>query len=170
MDAEPACLIIEALKEERIDLFVTLPEEPTVSLTRAVQSDPYFTCITVASEDSGISLCAGASIGGRRCVFVTGVAGLLKGALALTHMGTQYGIPLLILASYRGDFGDRSGISGSKLQVFRQVGEPFLQALRIPYQIAAERRTLKRTIRDAHFMCRTSDMPAALLLTGEVLW
>ena len=63
-----------------------------------------------------------------------------------------------------------SGISGSKLQVFRQVGEPFLQALRIPYQIVGERRTLKRTIRDAHFMCRTSDMPAALLLTGEVLW
>jgi hypothetical protein len=77
---------------------------------------------------------------------------------------------VFILASYRGDFGDRSGISGSKLQVFRQVGEPFLQALRIPYQIVGERRTLKRTIRDAYFMCRTSDMPAALLLTGEVLW
>jgi hypothetical protein len=50
------------------------------------------------------------------------------------------------------------------------VGEPFLQALRIPYQIVGERRTLKRTIRDAYYMCRTSDMPAALLLTGEVLW
>jgi len=170
MDAEPACLIIEALKEERIDLFVTLPEEPTVSLTRAVQSDPYFTCITVASEDSGISLCAGASIGGRRCVFVTGVAGLLKGALALTHMGTQYGVPLLILASYRGDFGDRSGISGSKLQVFRQVGEPFLQALRVPYQVVGERAKLKRAVRDAHFSCRSSDTAAVLLLTGEVLW
>ena len=32
MDAEPARLIIEALKEEKIDLYVTLPEEPTVSL------------------------------------------------------------------------------------------------------------------------------------------
>ena len=37
MDAEPARLIIEALKEEKIDLYVTLPEEPTVSLTQAVQ-------------------------------------------------------------------------------------------------------------------------------------
>jgi hypothetical protein len=37
MDAEPARLIIEALKEEKIDLFVTLPEEPTASLTRAAQ-------------------------------------------------------------------------------------------------------------------------------------
>jgi hypothetical protein len=33
MDAEPARLIIEALKDEKIDLYVTLPEEPTVSLT-----------------------------------------------------------------------------------------------------------------------------------------
>ena len=74
MDAECTQLIIEALKEEEIDLFVTLPEEPTASLTRAVQDDPYFTCISVASEGSGIALCAGASIGGRRNVFVTGVA------------------------------------------------------------------------------------------------
>jgi sulfopyruvate decarboxylase TPP-binding subunit len=170
MDAEPARLIIEALKEEKIDLFVTLPEEPTASLTQAVQADPYFQCVPVASEDGGVALTAGAVIAGRRAVFVTGIAGLLKGGLALMHMGPQYGIPVFILASYRGDFGDRSGISGSKLQVFRQVGEPFLQALRIPYQIVGERRTLKRTIRDAHFMCRTSDMPAALLLTGEVLW
>jgi sulfopyruvate decarboxylase TPP-binding subunit len=121
MDAEPARLIIEALKEEKIDLYVTLPEEPTVSLTQAVQADPYFQCVTVASEDGGVALTAGAAIAGRRAVFVTGVAGLLKGGLALMHMGPQYGIPVFILASYRGDFGDRSGISGSKLQVFRQV-------------------------------------------------
>jgi sulfopyruvate decarboxylase TPP-binding subunit len=170
MDRESIRIVIEALKEEGIDLFVTLPEEPTVPLTDAVRADPYFTCISVASEDGGISLCAGASIGGRKCVFVTGIAGLLKGALSLTHMGTQYGIPLLILASYRGDFGDRSGISGSKLQVFRQVGEPFLDALRVPYQVAGDRAKLKRQIRDAHFACRTSDTAAVLLLTGEVLW
>ena len=35
MDAEPARLINEALKEEKIDLFVTLPEEPTASLRAA---------------------------------------------------------------------------------------------------------------------------------------
>ena len=33
----PHDLIIEALKEEKIDLFVTLPEEPTASLTQAAQ-------------------------------------------------------------------------------------------------------------------------------------
>jgi sulfopyruvate decarboxylase TPP-binding subunit len=104
MDAEPARLIIEVLKEEKIDLFVTLPEEPTASLTQAVQADPYFQCVPVASEDGGVALTAGAAIAGRRAVFVTGIAGLLKGGLALTHMGPQYGIPVFILASYRGDW------------------------------------------------------------------
>jgi hypothetical protein len=42
MDAEPARLIIEALKEEKIDLFVTLPEEPTASLTQASRPIPTF--------------------------------------------------------------------------------------------------------------------------------
>jgi hypothetical protein len=59
MDAEPARLIIEALKEEKIDLYVTLPEEPTVSLTQAVQADPYVQCVMVASEDGRVALTAG---------------------------------------------------------------------------------------------------------------
>ena len=158
MDAEPARLIIEALKEEKIDLYVTLPGGTHGSLRKRCKPIP------TSMRDGGlrrwrVALTAGAAIAGRRAVFVTGVAGLLKGGLALMHMGPQYGIPVFILASYRGDLGDGSGISGSKLQVFRQVGEPFLQALRIPYQIVGERRTLKRTIRDAHFMCRTSTCP-----------
>ena len=37
MDAEPAPLIIEALKDEKIDLYVTLPEDSTASFTRAAQ-------------------------------------------------------------------------------------------------------------------------------------
>ena len=170
MDAESTRLIVEALKEEEVDLFVTLPEEPTASLTRAAQADPHFTCVTVASEGGGIALCAGASLGGRRCVFVTGIAGLLVGAWALSQMGAQYGIPLLILASYRGDIGDRTGIPGSTLFTFTQVGEPLLQALRVPYRVVNQRSLLKRMVRDAHFSSRQYQTPVALLLTGEVLW
>jgi sulfopyruvate decarboxylase subunit alpha len=170
MDAESTRLIVEALREEAVDLFVTLPEEPTASLTRAVQSDPHFTCVTVASEGGGISLTAGASLGGRRSVFVTGIAGLLVGAWALSQMGAQYGIPLLILASYRGDIGDRTGIPGSTLFTFTQVAEPLLQALHLPYRIVSQKSLLKRMVRDAHFSARQYQTPVVLLLTGEVLW
>jgi sulfopyruvate decarboxylase subunit alpha len=170
MEPETILRIISTLKDERIDLVVTLPEEPTSPLTEEIRQDPYFTSVTVAGEGHGISLCAGASLGGRRCVFVTGIAGLLVGTWSLAQMGVLYGIPLLIMASYRGDIGDRSGISGAQLFMFQQLGEPMLKALRIPHRIIAKKDDLQRQIQDAHFACREYGTPIVLLLTGEVLW
>jgi sulfopyruvate decarboxylase subunit alpha len=170
MEQDTIRTIINTLKEERIDLVVTLPEEPTSPLTEEIRKDPSFTSVTVAGEGHGISLCAGASIGGRRCVFVTGIAGLLVGTWSLAQMGVLYGIPVLILASYRGDIGDRSGISGAQLFMFQQLGEPLLDALRIPYRIVRKKTELEREIRDAHLACQGYGTPLVLLLSGEVLW
>src|SRR4029453_7625838 len=151
MEPETIAKIIDTLKAERIDLVVTLPEEPTSPLTETIRRDPYFTSLTVASESNGISLCAGASLGGRRCLFVTG-------------------LPVLIMASYRGDIGDRSGVSGAQLFMFQQLGEPMLNTLRIPYRVIKKKDDLEREIRDSHFACREYGTPLVLLLTGEVLW
>jgi sulfopyruvate decarboxylase subunit alpha len=170
MEPETIAKIIDTLKAERIDLVVTLPEEPTSPLTETIRRDPYFTSVTVASENNGITLCAGASLGGRRCLFVTGTAGLLVGTWSLAQMGVLYGIPVLIMASYRGDIGDRSGVSGAQLFMFKQLGEPMLNTLRIPYRIIARKKDLEREIRDSHLACREYGTPLVLLLTGEVLW
>jgi len=48
MDQHSVKVIIETLKEEGIDLAVTLPEEPTYSLTEAMREDPFFQAVTVA--------------------------------------------------------------------------------------------------------------------------
>lgn len=170
MDQESVRLIIETLKEEGVELVVTLPEEPTYSLTEAIRQDPYFTAITVAGEGNGIMLCAGASIGGRKCVFVTGIAGLLVASWALAQTGMVFGIPVLLLVSYRGDMGDHSGIPGAQLLMFKQVAEPLLNALRIPYRIVSQKAGLKRSLQEANFACHDYGSPVALLLSGEVLW
>src|SRR5687767_10195628 len=99
MDQQSVQVIVETLKEEGIDLVVTLPEEPTYALTEAVRHDSFFTAVTVAGEGNGIAFCAGAALGGRRVAFVTGVAGLLVSSWALSQMGMVYGAPILILAS-----------------------------------------------------------------------
>jgi sulfopyruvate decarboxylase subunit alpha len=170
MDKESIAIIIKTLKQEKIELVVTLPEEPTSPLTETIRQDPYFTSITVVGEGHGISLCAGASLSGRRCVFITGIAGLLVGTWSLSQMGVLYGIPVLIMASYRGDIGDRSGISGAQLFMFQQIGEPLLNALRIPYRVIDKKTDLERRIVDAHSACQGYGTPLVLLLTGEVLW
>lgn len=169
MDRDSVQMVIETFKQEEIDLVVTLPEEPTYPLTEALRNDPFFQTVTVAGEGHGIALCGGASLGGRRSVFITGIAGLLVGSWALAQMGF-YSVPLLIMASYRGDIGDRSGIPGASLFLFNQVGEPLLHALRVPYRVINQKSALKREIQDAHFSCRSYGTPIVLLLSGEVLW
>jgi len=170
MEPEIVAKIIATLKAEGIDLVVTLPEEPTAPLTEAIRRDSHFTSVTVANENNGISLCAGASLGGRRCIFVTGIAGLLVSTWSLSQMGILYGIPVLIMASYRGDVSDRSGISGAQLFMFQQLAEPMLDTLRIPYRVIRKKADLEREIRDSHGACRDYGTPLVLLLTGEVLW
>ena len=170
MDQEAIQLTIEAFKAEKIDLVVTVPEEPTHTLILALKEDPYFRTITAPSEGCAIVACAAATLGGRRCVFITGIAGLLVGAWALSQMGPTFSVPVFIMASYRGDVGDRSGIPGTILDTFRQVGEPVLNGLRISYRIVDEKRKLKRMVQDTHFASQQYDTPFVLLLTGEVLW
>ena len=170
MDQQTIQLIAEALKEEGINLVVTMPEEPTYPLTDYLSKDPYFSTITVSAEGHGLALCAGASVGGRKCIFVTGIAGLLVGSWALAQIGLLYGIPTLILASYRGDIGDRSGISGPQLFMFQQVAKPLLEALHVPFVVVERKDTLKRKIRDTYFACEEYETPIVMLLTGEVLW
>jgi sulfopyruvate decarboxylase TPP-binding subunit len=157
MDQQSVQVIVETLKEQGIDLVVTLPEEPTYALTEAVRQDSFFTAVTVAGEGNGIAFCAGAALGGRRVAFVTGVAGLLVSSWALAQMGMVYGAPILILASYRGDFGDHSGIPGSQLLMFKQVAEPLLGALRVPYRVV--NRILKRMIQEGSLLARIIVIP-----------
>jgi len=170
MDQESVAIITEALKAEGIDLIVTLPEEPTSSLIHALREDAFFTIVDAASEGSGIAAAAGASLSGRTAVFVTGVAGMLVGTWALSQVGTIFGAPMVVMASYRGDFGDSSGIPGSQSLMFKQVCEPLLKALQLPYLIVDRKDALKRKMRDAVFACRDFEKPVVMLLAGEVLY
>jgi len=170
MDQHSVQVIIETLKEEGVDLAVTLPEEPTFALTEAMRQDPFFQAVTVAGEGNGLAFCAGAALGGRGCVFVTGIAGLLAGAWALANMGPIYGAPFTIIASYRGDFGDNTRVAGDWLHMFKQMGEPLLNTLQIPYQVVDRKDAIEPAIRRANFACRDYETPVALLFTGDVLW
>lgn len=170
MDQESVTIITDALKAQGVDLVVTLPEEPTSSLIHALRETPDFTVIDAASEGSGIAAAAGASLSGRTAVFVTGVAGMLVGTWALSQIGTIFGAPMVVMASYRGDFGDSSGIPGSQSLMFKQVAEPLLRTLQLPYLIVDKKESLARKIRDAVFACRDFEKPVVMLLAGEVLY
>jgi sulfopyruvate decarboxylase subunit alpha len=170
MDQATVNIVIDALKESAIDLVVTLPEEPTHALPEATQKDPYFTTVIATGEGNGLAVCGGAALSGRDGIFVTGVAGLLVGTWALSQVGTNYRAPFVVLACYRGDWGDPTAIGGAQLYLFKTTAEPLLNALRIPYRIVDRRDVLERAIREAHQAAHEFGSPVVLLLTGEVVW
>ena len=169
VDKEATQVVVDTLKKANVELVVTLVEEPTHSVIDATRADPYFTTVTTVNESHGLALCAGAALGGRDCVFFTGVAGLLVGSWALAQMGQIYAAPFTIVASYRGDFADATGIPGSQLLMFRQTVEPLLNTLKIPYEIINNTPQLAKSLKGATVACREYGTPIALLLTGYFL-
>ena len=54
MDQHSVQVIIETLKEEGVDLAVTLPEGPTFSLTEAMRAVPFLSTVTVAKKATAL--------------------------------------------------------------------------------------------------------------------
>ncbi len=171
MNDEVSKKIMDIFKEEGVDFVVNLPEDSTANLTDKIRSDNYFTFVTVTNEDQGIAFTAGASLTGKKPVFITGI-GLLVGAWALSMMRIVYNTPLVLLIAYRGTIGDRSAsyVPAPYLDLFGQVAEPLLQALKIPYLQVGKIGDLKRSISDSIFTSVEQQTPVAILLSGEVLW
>ena len=124
MEQETIAKIIDTLKSEGIDLVVTLPEEPTSPLIlKRSAAIPISRVSPWLIKNNGVALCAAASLGEiRRCIFVTGIAGLLVGTWSLAQMacytvtsGVDHGFLI------RGDISDRSGVSGAQLFMFLQL-------------------------------------------------
>ncbi len=92
--------VVDILKKNRIELAATLPCDRIKSLLpligRSLQAIP------LTREENGVGICAGAYLGGKRPVMViqsTGVGNMIN---ALSSLNLTYGIPLPVLASWRG--------------------------------------------------------------------
>src|SRR5262249_44976597 len=77
-----------------------------------------------------------------------------------------YRIPLLMLISYRGEFGERDPwqTQGGK------ATEPVLRALGIPYDFLREPGEVARKIASAQTLAHAAEQPVALLLCRHLMW
>jgi len=162
--------IVAALKEQGVNFVVSLPDVPDSILIRTLTQDPAFKTVIVTNEGEGVALAAGSWLGGKKPTVIINSAGLLVATWSLANTGMFYGIPLLLLCPYRGDIGDRSRVRGGYLRIFKLTVEPLLQTLQIPHRVVARIEDLRDAIRDAQHTAATTEIPVALLLTGEVLW
>lgn len=152
--------LLNSLKEAGIDFVVSMPETRLHNIVGELYNQQDIIHVPVSREEEGIGICAGAYMSGKKPAIILPNAGFLNCSNALTTLNLLYHIPLLILVSYRGDFGENAFFHAP----LGRVTEPVVKALEIPYQILRTSKDLEKNIEDAQILAYQSARPVALLL------
>ena len=159
-------LIYDALKACGIGLISALPETWLVHLIRMADEDPEMILVRLAKEEEGVGISAGAHFAGVRSAMLMQNHGFLAAINGIVSFAQLYKIPLLMLISYRGSFGERDPWQTQG----GSVTEPLLRALGIPYSLLDSPETVEKRIRQGQTLAASSLQPVALLLTRDLMW
>jgi sulfopyruvate decarboxylase subunit alpha len=159
-------LVYEALKECDIRLVSALPETWLVHLIRMAEDDPNMTLVRLAKEEEAVGISAGAHFAGVKSALLMQNHGFLAAVNGIVSFAHLYKIPLLMLISYRGSFGEKDPWQTQG----GNVTEPLLRALRIPYIFLDSVDTVKKRIRQAQTLAESSLQPVAILLMRDLMW
>jgi sulfopyruvate decarboxylase subunit alpha len=159
-------LIYDALKQAGIGLVSALPETWLVHLIRMAEDDPAMILVRLAKEEEGVGISAGAYLAGVKSAMLMQNHGFLAAVNGIVSCAQLYRIPLLMLISYRGEFGERDPWQTEG----GGVTEPVLAALRIPYLRLDHPSHVTHRIAQAQTLAYSSNKPVALLLCRDLMW
>ena len=159
-------LIYASLKACGITMLSALPETWLVHLIRMAEDDPAMTLVRLAKEEEGVGISAGAHLAGAKSAMLMQNHGFLQSVNGIVSLARLYRIPLLMLISYRGEFGERDPWQTEG----GGVTEAVLQALNIPVARLDEPGHVAARIRKAQALAESSLKPVALLLCRDLMW
>ncbi|OLB86064.1 MAG: sulfopyruvate decarboxylase [Acidobacteria bacterium 13_2_20CM_2_57_6] len=163
---ENSKLIYRGLKGCGIRLLSALPETWLVHLIQIAEDDPEMRLVRLAKEEEGVGLSAGAHFAGVKSAMLMQNHGFLAAINGIVSFAHLYKIPLLMLVSYRGSFGERDPWQTQG----GNVTEPLLRAMNIPYSCLDASASVEKRIAQAHTLAESSLQPVALLLTRDLMW
>jgi sulfopyruvate decarboxylase subunit alpha len=159
-------LIYSSLKEAGVRIVSALPETWLVHLIRLAEDDSAMQLVRLAKEEEGVGISAGAHLAGVKSAMLMQNHGFLASVNGIVSCAQLYRIPLLMLISQRGDFGERDPWQTEGGGVTRHV----LDALRIPYDEIENQEHAARRIHKAQTLAYSASRPVALLLTRDLMW
>jgi sulfopyruvate decarboxylase subunit alpha len=159
-------LVYDGLKASGVRLISALPETWLVHLIRMAEDDAEMTLVRLAKEEEGVGISMGAHLSGVRSAMLMQNHGFLAAVNGIVSGAQLYRIPLLMLISARGSFGERDPWQTEGGLVTGHV----LNALRIPCDTIDEPADVSRGIADAQTLAYSSSRPVALLLGRRLMW
>ena len=159
-------IIFDALKACDVRVMSALPETWLVHLIRMADDDPETTLVRLAKEEEGVGISMGAHLAGVRSAMLMQNHGFLASVNGIVSGAQLYRMPLLMLISDRGRFGERDPWQTEG----GGVTEPVLQALRVAYERLDDPARAAVRIRHALTLAYSSLRPVALLLSRDLMW
>ena len=158
--------IYDALKACGIRLVSALPETWLVHLVRLADDDPDMILVRLAKEEEGVGISAGAHLAGVKSAMLMQNHGFLASINGIVSCAQLYRIPLLMLISFRGEFGERDPWQTEG----GGVTEDLLRALRIPFVYLDAASHVAARIVKAQALSLSANKPVALLLCRDLMW
>ena len=159
-------LIYQALKAAGVRIVSALPETWLVHLIRMAEDDHEMTLVRLAKEEEGVGISMGAHLAGVKSAMLMQNHGFLASINGIVSGAQLYRIPLLMLISDRGSFGERDPWQTEG----GAVTESVLNALRIPTMRLDDPARVAYQIRQAQTLAHSSNKPVAVLLTRDLMW
>ena len=124
------------------------------------------TLVRLAKEEEGVGISAGAHLAGVKSAMLMQNHGFLASINGIVSCAQLYRIPLLMLVSFRGDFGERDPWQTEG----GAVTEELLRALRIPFSYLDHPDHVARRIAKAQTLALSANKPVAVLLCRDLMW
>ena len=159
-------VVFDALKASGVRLMSALPETWLVHLIRLADDDPDVTLVRLAKEEEGVGISMGAHFAGVKSAMLMQNHGFLASINGIVSCAQLYRIPLLMLISYRGEFGERDPWQTEG----GGVTEDLLRALRIPFSYLDDPSHVARRLHKAQTLAQSANRPVALLLCRDLMW
>ena len=159
-------LIYDALKSVGVRVVSALPETWLVHLIRMAEDDPEMILVRLAKEEEGVGISAGAHFAGVKSAMLMQNHGFLASVNGIVSCAQLYRIPLLMLISARGEFGERDPWQTEGGLVTTHV----LDALRIPSERLDHVDQVSKKIAKAQTLSYSASRPVALLLGRDLMW
>src|SRR5712692_5527800 len=150
-------VVYEALKSAGVRIVSALPETWLVHLIRMAEDDPEMVLVRLAKEEEGVGISAGAHLAGVRSAMLMQNHGFLASINGIVSCAQLYRIPLLMLISHRGEFGERDPWQTEG----GAVTEELLRTLRIPFSYLDDPARVAHRIAKAQTLANASNKPVA---------
>ena len=166
VSSSASALIYGCLKDAGVRIVSALPETWLVHLIRMAEEDEEMTLVRLAKEEEGVGISAGAHLAGVKSAMLMQNHGFLASINGIVSCAQLYHIPLLMLISYRGEFGERDPWQTEG----GGVTEDVLRALRIPFSSLDRVDQVAPRIAKAQTLALSANKPVALLLCRDLMW